>query len=68
MKRKNNVKRKTYLGDVPGHRGVVKVIVDVVVNTAGHAMEELGHALAPASGGTPDWTKQVSEAHTDHKG
>ena len=53
------MQRQTYLGDVPGHRGVVKVIVDVVVNTAGHAMEEVGHALAPATGGTPDWSKTI---------
>ena len=40
-----------YLGDVPGDRRVVEVIVDVVVHAVGQAMEEIGHVRVP--GGLP---------------
>ena len=35
------------LGDVVGHGGIVEVRIDVVVDTAGHALEEVGHVLVP---------------------
>ena len=48
--------RKTDLGDVPGDGRVIEVIIDVVVDTVGHALEELGHVVAPAAGGAPGKT------------
>ena len=45
--------RKTDLGDVPGDGRVIEVIIDVVVDTVGHALEELGHVVAPAAGRAP---------------
>eukprot|EP00961_Rhodomonas_salina_P178414 2406584-Rhodomonas_salina.1 len=46
-----------HLGDVPGHGRVVELVIDVGVHTlgtlAGHAVEELGHALGPAAGRAP---------------
>ena len=41
------------LGDVPGHGRVIEVLIDVVVDAAGHALEEIGHAVAPAAGRAP---------------
>ena len=38
---------------MPGNGRVIKVLPDVVVHTAGHALEELGHVGTPAASGAP---------------
>lgn len=40
--------------DVPRHGRVVEIIVDIVVDAAGHALEEIGHTVAPAAGLAPE--------------
>ena len=49
----NTTRDTRHLSDVPGDRRVVEVIPDVVVHAVGHALEELGHVVAPAAGGAP---------------
>ena len=49
------------LGDVVGHGGIVEVRVDVVVDTAGHALEEVGHVLVPP--GLPGPGSVVEHVH-----
>ena len=43
----------TYLGDVPCDGRVIEVFVDIIHDTSWHVLEELGHALAPATGRAP---------------
>ena len=52
------------LGDVPGHGRVIEVVVDVVHDAAGHALEELGHAVAPAAGLAPGFARKKQPINT----
>ena len=52
------------LGDVPGHGRVIEVLIDVVHDAAGHALEELGHAVAPAAGLAPGFARKKQTINT----
>eukprot|EP00292_Cryptomonas_paramecium_P031562 CAMPEP_0113676386 /NCGR_PEP_ID=MMETSP0038_2-20120614/8614_1 /TAXON_ID=2898 /ORGANISM="Cryptomonas paramecium" /LENGTH=89 /DNA_ID=CAMNT_0000593409 /DNA_START=102 /DNA_END=371 /DNA_ORIENTATION=- /assembly_acc=CAM_ASM_000170 len=50
------------LGDVPGDRAVIEIIVDVVIDAAGHASEELGHVVMPVTTPGPGGVIEHGEA------
>lgn len=55
--------KNRHLGDVVGHGGIVEVRIDVVVDTAGHALEEVGHVLVPR--GLPGPGGVVERVHSE---